>query len=193
MELFKSYIITFFLLISTVSAIGEIYCGTERSDVKHLSDAEAKNINYKPVYCSLDSFLLFDNMIIPASFSHKHFKRFPSEMQCYTVPCYIKFWQKEQDNDYHLVCCDSNYKNKFIAEVPSPECSESIRSGYAANYKSCRDLLDSLFPLMYNFKHYNKFKIKFFLTGILYHDYVHGQTGHAPKGLELHPVLSISY
>jgi hypothetical protein len=170
-----------------------IYCGTERSDIKHLSDFEAKEINFTSLQCSINDFLKGDTLTIPPSFSSKRIKRLPSEKQVYSVLCYVKFYQLETDNDYHLVCCDSNYNYKFIAEIPSPECQESRASGYAANYKAARLLLDSLYPLIHSGKHWTKYKFPLLITGVAFHDFVHGQTGHARKGIELHPVLFITY
>jgi hypothetical protein len=188
----KKIIILFFIFLFYEVSSG-IYCGTERSDIKHLSDKEAVLINFSSRKCSVYDFLLGDTIVIPVSFSSSHIKRLPSECQVYTIECYVKFWILEQDNDYHLVCTDSNYNYKFISEIPSADCSETIASGYAANYKAARILMDSLFPLFHGGKHWSNIKRKFSITGVCFHDFVHGQTGHAPKGIELHPVLSITY
>jgi hypothetical protein len=193
MGLFYKILIFLFLFHINCGLIASIFCGTERSDVKHLSDKEAVLVNMKPSLITLDSFLLLDVIHMTPAFSHKRITRMPSEMQVYSVEVFIKFWILEQDNDYHIVCCDSNFKKSFIAEVPSPECSESILSGHAAQYRNCRNLLDSLYFLNNNGKHFFNKKFPLIITGVLFHDFVHGQTGRAPNGIELHPVLSITY
>jgi hypothetical protein len=189
---YKILIIIFFIFNFTIEC-DSIYCGSERSDVKHFSDKDAVLVNIKPTEISVDSFLLLDRIHLNPAFSHKHIARLEDEKQVYTIECYVKFFMLEKDNDYHLICCDSNYKIKFIAEIPSPECSESIQSGYAAQYKAARNLLDSLYPEYYMQKHYTKYKFPLKITGVLFHDFVHGQTGHAPNGIELHPVFFINY
>ncbi len=76
----------------------------------------------------------------------------------------------------------------MIAEVPDPECGGACASGFAEVYGRVRQtLMDRLNapggdarPLVR-------------VTGVGFFDSFHGQTGIAPNGIELHPVLAVEF
>jgi hypothetical protein len=109
-------------------------------------------------------------------------------MQAYKINVKLIEWKIEKDSDFHLVCKSIYGDSTFIAEIPLPECANPL---FSEQFKTCRDLIKSL-------KYKKKGKLNILtdditleITGILFHDFVHCQTGHAPNGIELHPVVQI--
>src|ERR1035437_3520851 len=72
-----------------------------------------------------------------------------------------------------------------VAEIPSPAC---VATGpFAALIASARAEFEASFSVTTSFKNTNT---PIQLVGIGFFDYIHGQTGVAPNGIEIHPVLS---
>jgi hypothetical protein len=92
----------------------------------------------------------------------------------------------EEDGDYHLVLASLHNPNvTMIAEVPDPGCSGENESGVFETVR--QQLMERLNapggeprPLVR-------------ITGVGFFDYIHGQRGVAPNGIELHPVLAVEF
>ncbi len=86
------------------------------------------------------------------------------------VHAMIDCYKREEDGDIHLVLSDSGCT--MIAEIEdgSPE-----RSKFKATSR---------------WKYLQK---RATITGVRYYDHIHGQRGVAPNGIEIHPVLKISF
>src|SRR5260370_29474065 len=71
----------------------------------------------------------------------------------------------------------------MLAEVPSPDCDGSCASRHAEEFRKARAVImglgDQVAP------------VTLVVTGVGFFDFLHGQTGAAPSGIELHPVLKI--
>jgi hypothetical protein len=80
----------------------------------------------------------------------------------------------------------------MVSEIPSPvECGELKESGHYAEFGKVRTWFEQHIGVPTD-----RFKkcippVKVRLTGIGFFDFNHGQTGHAPNGREIHPVLKI--
>ena len=107
----------------------------------------------------------------------------------YRVEARLLWLFTEADNDYHLVLASPRDTTlTMIAEVPDPGCAGACASGFASVYAQVRQkLLDYLNspqsvarPLVR-------------ITGVGFFDYIHGQRGVAPNGIELHPVLAVEF
>jgi hypothetical protein len=111
-------------------------------------------------------------------------------------------YKYEQDRDYHLVLSDANNRT-MIAEIPDPAAVDPS-SRFLAQITSARQAFDDRFgqqihalaamlqpdtpaPMIVHLS------VPVHVTGIGFFDFIHGQTGVAPNGVELHPVLSISF
>jgi hypothetical protein len=107
----------------------------------------------------------------------------------------------EQDQDYHLVLSDAG-DNTMIAEIPDPSAVDPS-SRFLSQITSAREAFDARFgrqvqalaellqpgtsaPMIVHLS------IPVHVTGIGFFDFMHGQAGVAPNGVELHPILSIS-
>src|SRR4029077_3477224 len=97
-------------------------------------------------------------------------------------------YKLEDDSDYHLVIKDAA-GNTMIAEIPLPACVGSS-SPFLSKITSARSKVDAMYNVTTSFQTAN---IPVRLTGVGMLDFLHGQTGVAPNGIELHPVLDIIF
>jgi len=88
----------------------------------------------------------------------------------------------ENDNDYHLVIQD-RLGNQMIAEVVDPECPDAQNSKFIDEYNDVRSTMDRYGSRFMNYE--------FTITGVLFKDRFHNQTGAAPNNMEIHPVLKL--
>ncbi len=111
----------------------------------------------------------------------------PVELTVYRVEARVLRRVTEVDGDYHITVADPRDTTKtMIAEIPDPECAGACASGFAARYAAARrELLDRMnsaageaHPLVV-------------ITGVGFFDYLHFQSGAAPNGIELHPILDV--
>lgn len=114
--------------------------------------------------------------------------RFPEERQTYTVSAVLMGFKRETDGDYHLVLADPVDRRKtMIAEIPSAACAPKK---YAQQFTAASRFVDGLSKAVPKFKRLAK-PVPVSVTGVFFFDFIHGQTGVAPNGAELHPVLKI--
>ena len=88
----------------------------------------------------------------------------------------------EDDNDLHLVVQDRE-GNHLIAEIPDPACNQAQRSDYIDDYSDAREAMKKH---AHDFQHW-----EFDITGVLFKDRPHRQTGKADNNIEIHPVLKL--
>lgn len=169
------------------------HCGTERWHTKTMSDPFASQVNLLPQLVTVDTLI---HAPVPTGMSaHSDNVRFaPWELQAVRVRATIVGWKTEADNDYHIVIADlANPNETMIVEPPSSACSGACTSGYGALFQSARDTMVRCFgqpPAQ--FTPAGKTVVAD-VTGIPYFDPIHGQTGVAPNGIEIHPVVEIVF
>lgn len=171
---------TIVLLLTSMA----IACGTERWKVKTLQDEKASMVKLTKVMpvSALVRFPAPTRKQLNASSD----TRFPQEMTTYRVHALLIGYKLETDEDYHLVLKDPLTGDTMIAEIPSPECGAKnlVQSSTVA-----RKFVDNLGKA-------GKYRrlatpIKVEILGVGFFDFLHGQTGVAKNGFELHPVLEI--
>jgi hypothetical protein len=95
----------------------------------------------------------------------------------------IRLVKLEDDNDYHLVIQDRQ-GNHMIAEIIDPECDVAKNNTrYIQQFMDVRKVMKKYGT---TFQHY-----EFEMTGVLFRDRPHDQTGKADNNLEIHPVLKL--
>src|SRR5262249_24769957 len=94
----------------------------------------------------------------------------------------------ESDEDYHLIISDSSGRT-MICEIPAPHCVGS-GSPFLNGITNSRAEFDARFNVTTSFQTAN---VPVTITGVGMFDFLHGQTGVAPNGIELHPVLDIQF
>jgi hypothetical protein len=97
--------------------------------------------------------------------------------------CFITDVLRENDNDLHLVIEDGA-GNHMIAEIPDATCPDAKKSDWAGNFGEVRA---TMLKYANNYRHY-----LFTVTGVLFVDKRHGQTGVAPNNVELHPIIKLT-
>src|SRR5262249_26860858 len=112
----------------------------------------------------------------------------PTETTVYVVNGTMTLYKKETDVDYHIVVQD-NTGHTMIAEIPSPACV-GVSSPFAPSVANARAKFDARLTATTSFQTAN---LPVQIRGVGFFDFIHGQTGVAPNGIELHPVLDINF
>ena len=165
-------------------------CGLERWRVKTLSDDDAGQVNPTPVATTVEAL-----RAIPAPATKPPASRVAApERTTYRVKGRIIGWTLEDDRDLHLVLASETSSTRtMIVEVPDGACRFACSSPSEHDFSTARQaVIDALGQPS---KHYRKLHPAREVTvvGVGFFDFLHGQTGVAPNGIELHPVLSIEF
>lgn len=169
------------------------HCGTERWHIKTLDDAGAGQIASTPIASSVAKLRAFS---VPAGFNKNNdTSRYqPVEKSEYTVSALLVGFKEEADRDLHVVLADAAHPaHTLIGEVPDPKCSTVVAGGHAAQISAVRTAFTKCFgaaPVGGGLKKFGG-KMVAKLTGVGFFDVLHGQTGVAPNGIELHPIIKI--
>jgi hypothetical protein len=102
--------------------------------------------------------------------------RLAFERRIFTVTAAVTLDRTEADLDHHLVLTSAG--KTMIAETPSPVCTQG-----ATAYRRRQ---------MSNSRNVARICARARVTGVAFFDFLHGQTGVAPNGIELHPVLGFA-
>ena len=152
-------------------------CGTERWNVKTGTDSQAGSISLVPQTTTIAAL-----RALPANGGGGS-RETPTETTLFELKdVTLTEWISESDSDYHLVLSDGSVT--MIAEIPSPSCTTS--SVWACFISRARAEFESQ-----NLAHYPGLTVT--VRGVGFFDFLHGQTGVAPNGIELHPVLQICF
>ena len=168
-------------------------CGVQRWHIKTLDDNDESLINWNPVLANVSD---LTSIPVPASYDqYNDTTRYaPAETQAYRVRAVLVGWKTESDHDYHLVIADvNNPSNTMIVEPPDSTCSDACDSGFGSIFAAVRAKLASCFgqptSTFTNFPS----GVVVDMTGVPLFDALHGQTGVAPNGIELHPLLDVQF
>jgi hypothetical protein len=112
----------------------------------------------------------------------------PVETTVWVVDATLTLYREEDDSDYHLILRDQA-GNTMITEIPLPSCV-GAGSPFADGIARVRSKFDGMFSVTGSFQMAN---IPVRVTGVGFFDFLHGQPGVAPNGIELHPVLDIVF
>jgi hypothetical protein len=142
-------------------------CGVERWGIKTLKD-RPRLLRTRPTTVAHLTALPRPAYLPPT--------RLPFEHRIFTVIARVTLDRLEDDLDYHLVLRSGS--RTMIAETPSPLCTKG-----ATAYRR-RQMSDS--------RRVARICRRARVTGVAFFDFLHGQTGVAPNGIELHPVLGFA-
>lgn len=187
-------------------------CGaTERWFVKVGTDPKADQVDLAtPIASSVQALNALPSLRDQVPANDNKF-RLPEETKVYTVQGFLALFKDEDDSDYHLVITDASGKytpggkgtdgeetgTSFIAEIPDPNCTTgahgdpSVHSVFASQLQATRAKFEAKFP---HGKGADTFLgIPVTVTGVAFYDRQHLQTGRAVNGIELHPLIDISF
>ncbi len=116
-----------------------------------------------------------------------------TELTVFTVTAELVEFKLEDDRDAHLVIAEPGDPSAtMIVEFPDADnCAGAVASAHAPEMRAARAALVAAFgqPHSSEFTHLSGTAT---ITGVGFFDFPHGQTGVAPNGIELHPVLAFS-
>lgn len=164
--------------------LASVTCPVERGPVKEGSDLDRFKVDNTAVAISIAT---LRSRAKPSSYPNAH-RVTKTEFHKYRVTAHLRQYKQESDGDFHLVLKDSVGRS-MIAEIPYGACVLS-----ASRWKSAIAGARSVFTHHYSVStswHYVNRRVV--VTGIGFMDVLHGQTGVAPNGVELHPVTAISF
>jgi hypothetical protein len=162
---------------------GATGCGVERWAVKTMTDPGAEQVNLAPVPASIAGLIAIAPPQAPTD------RVAPVETSDYQLTATLVYGKPEGDGDYHLVLED-HLGETMIVEAPLPSCARGSR--VLAQITAVRKRLDERVPELSEGKTVKPF-LDVTVTGVGFWDRLHGQTGVAPSGIELHPLTSIAF
>jgi hypothetical protein len=160
-------------------------CGVERWSVKTGTDADVGLVNLSS--STANTILTMRGWPTPSTIPANN-RISPYETTVWVLNATLVEYKLETDSDYHLVLSDAS-GNTLIAEIPLPACVGS-GSPFLSGITNARNQLNAKYTPTGSFQTAN---IPVQITGVGMFDFLHGQTGVAPNGIELHPVLSIVF
>ncbi len=160
-------------------------CGVERWSVKTGTDADVGVINLQSTTQTTISSL--DALPAPSSLPSNNRVQ-PTETTVFQINATLTEYKLEADSDYHLVLSDGA-GHTMIGEIPDPACVGST-SPLLSGIENARSEFDANYTATGSFRTAN---VAVTLTGVGFFDFMHGQTGVAPNGIELHAVLDVQF
>jgi hypothetical protein len=160
-------------------------CGVERWAVKTGTDADRAKITLQST--SQTTIAALGALAAPSSLPANN-RVAPTEDTVFQLHATLTQYKLEADSDYHLVLSDGS-GHTMIAEIPDPACVGST-SPLTSSIQKARGQFDARFTATTSFKTAN---VAVTVTGVGFFDFLHGQTGVAPNGIELHTVLDLQF
>ena len=160
-------------------------CGVERWSVKTGTDADVGLINLQST--TQTTIAALDALPAPSTLPANNRVQ-PTETTVFQLHATLTEYKLESDSDYHLVLSDGS-GHTMISEVPDPNCVGSS-SPLLASIQHARAEVDAVYTPTGSFQTAN---VAVTVTGVGFFDFLHGQTGVAPNGIELHAVLDVQF
>jgi hypothetical protein len=160
-------------------------CGVERWSVKTGTDADVGLINLSSA--TSQTITTMRGWPAPSPIPANN-RVSPYETTQWVLNATLTQYKAESDSDYHLVLSDAS-GNTLIAEIPSPSCVGS-GSPFGPGIQNARNQFDARYNATSSFQTAN---IPVQIKGVGMFDFLHGQTGVAPNGIEIHAVLDIIF
>jgi hypothetical protein len=181
MRSFLSLVVVLLFAVSDLHAA----CGVERWSVKTGTDPQASSVNLGSYISS--TIYNFHQSTRPSSLPSNG-RVSPRETTQYRLSGTLTKYVRESDSDYHLVIKDSAGRTMII-ELPASNCV-GAGSPFGTGISRARSQFDARFTATTSFK---TTSTAITIKGVGFWDYIHGQTGVAPNGIEVHPVLDITF
>jgi Bacterial Ig-like domain (group 3)/Lamin Tail Domain len=163
-------------------------CGVERWNVKVGTDPDAGLVNLaNPVRSTISAMRALPAPVLNDNPPYDP-RMAPTETTVFVLNGTITFYKLEDDVDYHIVLQDAA-GNTMVTEIPSPACDGST-SPFSAGIALARAKLNTRLTPTDVFQVAN---LSVQMKGVGFFDFLHGQTGVAPNGIELHPILDLTF
>jgi len=160
-------------------------CGLERWAVKTGTDADVGLINLQ----STTQTTIASLVALPTPSNLPPNNRIqPTETTVFQLHETLTEYKLESDSDYHLILADGA-GNTMIVEIPDPTCV-GASSPLLPGIQQARSEFDARYTVTDTFQTAN---VPVTIIGVGFFDFLHGQTGVAPNGIELHTVLDVQF
>lgn len=159
-------------------------CGVERWRIKTGTDASAGQIDPMLVPTALATLVSF---AAPASISATD-RVGVVERTTYVMDANITQVRMTEDSDYHAVVSNGTGQS-MIVEIPHPDCVEGT-APLLSQIRAARSAIDTTLKIGTTFRSVN---LPSRISGVGFWDDLHGQTGAASNGIELHPVIALQF
>jgi hypothetical protein len=153
-------------------------CGVEAWSVKTMSDSQASSVNLTPALTTIHT-------LVGLPVTSPGQRTVPPQAWLLNGTRLISY-KLEADSDIHLVLKSPITGQTMIAEIPAPACAtgsivitqiQAARAAFTVQVGT---------PQTY----FTTVNLPVRIVGVGFFDFLHGQTGVAPNGVELHPVIS---
>jgi len=168
------------------SAATTLSCGGERWPVKTLSDRRAHLVDFHPRRTTVTR---LRHKRRPHHIENDSLRRRGAERKTFRVRARLLKFAAFDDHDIHVVISEPGHRSRtMIVEFPNVRCNGARHSIKKPAMRRARRHLRAAcgIPHSSSFTH---LRGKATITGVGFFDLIHGQTGQAPNGIELHPVL----
>jgi hypothetical protein len=170
------------------SGNGEARCGVERWAVKTLQDPEGRALDLSRVLKTTVPTLRRQAVVRGPGDSRGR----GVESTVFVVRARLVEAKLEEDNDVHLVVRGLSSSGTMIAEFPlAPTCTPIATRGAKARMRNARKAFGAACGVPGS-STFTPLTGRATLRGVGCFDFLHGQTGVAPNGIELHPVLKFA-
>ncbi|HET6331437.1 MAG TPA: PKD domain-containing protein, partial [Holophagaceae bacterium] len=169
----------------SVPALQAQSCGVERWSVKTGTDADVGLVDLSAP--QTNTIATMRGWPAPSPIPANN-RVSPYETTVWVLNATLTQYKLENDSDIHLVLQDASGLT-MIAEIPLPSCVGSS-SPFLNGITNARAQFNAVYTATGSFQTAN---VPVKLTGIGMFDFLHGQTGVAPNGIELHPVIDIQF
>jgi hypothetical protein len=162
----------------------QVGCGVERWGVKTLADSAARKINFTPKATTIRT--------LRSRVGLHGLRRLPGvETRTFRLRAALVEMKLEEDSDIHLVIADPRARRlTMIVEFPDTSCVAGASRQARAKMRRARTSLVSACGSPTS--SFTGLAGMATISGVGFFDERHGQTGVAPNGIELHPVVGLT-
>ena len=176
--------LTISVLCWLMTPVATLSCGTERWPVKTLATADVSKINATPVFANVADLAAIEAPT-RKELMQRETSRFPMELRTFRVQGFLVGFKKETDEDFHIVIADLTKPETMVVEMPAPAC---VPEALSKEFADMRESWEARFGrATAKFKMVQRHHIRVEFTGPAFFDFIHGQTGVAKNGIEIHP------
>ncbi len=168
-----------------------VKCGSDRWTLKTLTDVDVQNVDFTGIQKKTVAQLT----ALPKPNKRPKLNRVPpTELQTFEVKANLTEFGAEKDRDFHIVIADAGVPSKtMVIEIPDSACQGACASAHLAEFLDARKAF-----ITHCGAPTTKFKrvdppVKVTVTGVGFFDPPKHGTGAAANGIELHPVLNITF
>lgn len=168
-------------------------CGTERWSVKTLGDGFDPSAQLAIIRTQAQGRAVAElRALTPPERWTEELPRLDGERAVVKLDALLLGGKLEDDEDLHLVIADEQTGATMVAEVPADGCLDGAPEMARSLIAGARKAVLAVMPLR---PRYRKLRTprKVTVTGVVFFDKLHGQTGVAPNGVELHPLLEVKF